>query len=164
MRTVLALIGPKGAGKTHLGRMLERELDVDFIDVEAVFRALPGPRDVAEGYSRVEALVSERLATRPTVSLELTGAAPEAEDLLRRLAEAATLRLVRVQAPLEVCLRRIAQRDASRQLPASEALIRQVHHISEALRLPWDLAVRTDQDSDAAVLDQVQALLQEKSA
>ena len=153
------MIGPKGSGKTYLGRLLQARLAVGFVDVEAVFRGLPDPTRVSEGYDRVAGLVAERLQSEPAVSLELTGAAPETAGLLDGLGRIGTLRRVRVTAPLELCLARIAHRDADVHLPASEEVIRKVHAISDGLELAFDLTIESGRDDEETVLRRVADLL-----
>ncbi|MHC4956018.1 MAG: AAA family ATPase [Planctomycetota bacterium] len=159
MRTILALIGPKGAGKTYLGRLLEERLGVVFVDVEAVFRALPDPGRVGEGYDEVARQIAEHLHDAQAVSLELTGAAPEAKALLDHLETLAVLRKVRVLAPLDLCLERIAGRDAGVHLPTSEDVVERVHAISSALELDFDLTINAKDWNEAAVLRDIAAIL-----
>ncbi len=37
MKTVIILFGPKGVGKTHLGAVMERPMNVPFLRVEPLF-------------------------------------------------------------------------------------------------------------------------------
>ena len=140
--SVIVLVGPKGAGKSTVGRLLEESEGVLFVDVEGIFRNLADPSNVIAGYEQVGREVSKRLESARAVSIELTGAARETPELLRHLRRRHAVRMVRLTAPLAVCLRRIRQRDASRHLPSSEELVRKVHAISEAL--PWEFDITVD--------------------
>ena len=159
MGTVVVWVGAKGVGKSYLGRLAAERLGVGFVDVEAIFRAMPDPSSVRAGYRRVLDEVLRRLPRDRAVSLELTGAAPESADLLAQLADVSTLRLVRVRAPLDLCLQRIAARCATTHLPATEELIRRVHERSEELELPFDLVVESGVESDAQVAARLAPLL-----
>ena len=149
--TIFALIGPKGAGKSTLGRQLEHQLGIEFLDVEAIFRSLDDPTAVAEGYARVADAAGERIDHGLSVSLELTGAAPQTHDLLDTLATQAPVRLVALEAPLAICLERVRNRDASTHLPIAEGIVEKVHALSTALDLPWDLELDTTHPVDTLV-------------
>ena len=140
-KTVYVLIGPKGAGKSTLGRLLEERRGVRFLDVEAIFLALP------EAEERVA-------ATGGDCSLELTGASPFTEGLLDRLRAGYRTRVVRVAAPLDECQRRVRSRAGS-HLPASDELVERVYGLSDA----WEItdAVRVDgtRAFTEAVLDRI---------
>lgn len=157
--TVVVLLGPKGAGKSHLGRLLDRRLGIAFLDVEAIFRAMADPADVATGYATVAQGVDVLLQRQPAVSLELTGAAPPTADLLNTLSRRHTVRLIAVRASLGLCFERIAARDASLHLPADEALIEKVHTLSTALDLDFDLVLENTGISDDELVARVRAVL-----
>jgi hypothetical protein len=131
-------VGPKGSGKRHIGRTLERRLGVLFFHVEP-----PGLADhdecraagcqpvITDGIARVHPRLAEALRAHRHVCVETTGAAPEILADLLALAPAETL-VVRVRAPLAQCLERIAARDPTQQIPMDEETIRKVDALSGA--------------------------------
>lgn len=145
---LVVLVGPKGAGKTTLGRALAGRAGVHFLEVELLAqRVLAATRGVLdEAYAarffdalRVEL---ERLETAHDVLvIETTGASIHAEAFVAALASRHELLLVRVEAPADVCAARIRARDPSRQVAVSDDLIAEMHRRTEALRWPWDLTV-----------------------
>lgn len=148
---IVVLIGPKGAGKTTLGRMLERPPDVRFLEVEAIAqRVLAAMGNVIdERYARraFEAIAAqvELMAAAPgVIILETTGASEETPRFLDTLRQRHELRLVRVNARAETCATRIAERDPSRQVQVSPELVRLMHERTEALKLTWDLELIND--------------------
>jgi len=153
-RTVFALIGPKGAGKSFLGRLAERQLGIAFADVEALALSMRSEERSAPYaiYSRVAQRVGKLAALGRDVSIDLTGASPDTARLLAQLEKTFTLRLVKVTAPLEECLRRIAARDPTRHLPADEAMIRKVHDLFTALTLDFDLVIENVGLSDGELI------------
>jgi shikimate kinase len=159
-KIVYVLVGPKGAGKTHLGRLAERTLGIPFIDVEALARALPEDADRAPYalYEQVECQVELCLRRASEAMLEVTGASPITARLFENLRQSYALRLIQVVAPLETCLARIESRDPSRHLPSTPELIREVHARSIAADFPYDLRLESSRASEADLLAGIQSV------
>lgn len=145
---LILLIGPKGSGKSHIGRLLEARLGVHFFHVEphwmsyyAECAAAGRPVSIAEGIERVHPLIADALATRAHVCVETTGASAEILDDLLSFKERFDLLLVQVEAPLSLCLERIAARDQASQIPMQEADIRKVYALSTSVDLPFDIVL-----------------------
>ncbi len=154
---VYVLVGPKGAGKTHVGRLAEEKLGITFVDVEALAlsQRSTGERSTAVLYRDVVSAVRAALVSAQEVMLEVTGAAPETSTLLEDLRAVARVRLIAVQAPVETCVERVRTRDVSAHLPAPQELVREVHRRSTALGLTYDLQI----DNSAASEDDLLAAL-----
>jgi len=91
------LVGPKGSGKSHIGRILERRLGVSFFHVEPLWMsyhaecARSGRRpDIPEGIARIHPLIADALRAHEHVCVETTGASPEILDDLLSLAARST--------------------------------------------------------------------------
>lgn len=156
---LVLLVGPKGSGKTHIGRLLETRFGVHFLHVEphwmayhAECEAAGRPVDIAEGVAHIRPLLAEALAAHEHVSVETTGASREIlDDLLASGRERGTL-VVRVRAPLEVCLARIASRSPRHQIPLDEESIRRVYELGEATPVDADLTLDNVGLADAAIV------------
>ena len=148
---VIVLVGPKGAGKTTLGRVLEREPGVHFLEVESIAKRVLADmggvideRYAREAFAAIVVAVDSMAGSYPTIVLETTGASTETPAFIDALRRLRSVRLVRIVAPAETCATRIAQRDSSRQVDVPPDLIRAMHERTEALRLPWDLELTND--------------------
>lgn len=148
---VIVLVGPKGSGKTTLGRMLERGGRAHFLEVEAIAQRVLAQSGgvIDEAYARrafaaildeVHALAAEH----PLLVLETTGASDAAGAFLAELAARHELRLVRVLAGEATCAARIAARDPSRQVAVTPEMIRAMHERTAALSLAWDAELHND--------------------
>ena len=145
---LVLLVGPKGSGKSHIGRVLEARLGVRFFRVEplwmayyAACRSAGREPVIAEGIAEVHPAIAAALREHEHVSVETTGASGEIlADLLTRAPRSETV-IVRVSAPLALCLERIAARDRTNQIPMDVEMIRKVHALSETLQLEADVAL-----------------------
>ena len=148
---IIVLVGAKGSGKTTLGRFLEAEPGVHFLEVEAIAKRVLVEMGgvIDERYARraFEAIASEvgAISTQHRVIvIETTGASEETPSFLSALRRRHELFLVRVLAGAETCARRIRERDPARQVDVSLDLIHTMHERTESLNLSWDLELDND--------------------
>jgi shikimate kinase len=156
---LIVLVGPKGSGKSHIGRLLASRLGVCFFHVEPHWMSYHAecanagrPVSIKEGIRRVHPLLIEELRDCAHVCAETTGASPEILDDLLTIGERFGLLLVRVKAPLQLCLERIAGRDQSAQIPMQEEDIREVYKRSRAVDLPFDIVLENIDLTEAQIL------------
>ena len=86
------------------------------------------------------------------VCVETTGASAEILDDLLAIGRRFGLLLVRVEAPLAVCLERVVARDQTDQIPMAEDGIREVHARSAAVDLPFDIVLENVGLTDEEIL------------
>lgn len=114
------------------------------------------PPDIGVGIGEVHPVIRRALAEFRHVAVETTGASqPILADLLNLAPRDQTL-IVRVEAPLELCLARIASRDAAAHIPADEATIRRVHALSEAVDIAPDIEISNVDVSEHVLLREVE--------
>ncbi len=160
---LLVLVGPKGAGKSEIGRMIESSFNAHFLDVERiairVLRSMGGIID--ETYARrafeeityaIRALETDHAA----IIIETTGASDETICFLDRLTSRYEVCLIKVGASAETCAERVRTRNQSKQISVSDDLIRTMHARSEALTLSWDIEIDNDRD---CTVDEIESLV-----
>lgn len=167
---LVLLVGPKGSGKSHIGRVLERELGAHFIHVEPLWMAYyaecrragrePG---IPAGITEVHPQIADALRARDLVCVETTGASREILDGLLSLAPPSERLAVRIWAPLEVCLERIAARDPSVQIPMDPEMIRKVHALGETADVPSAFTVTNTELTDDEIADMFRRALAPRS-
>jgi adenylate kinase family enzyme len=115
--TLYILLGPKGSGKSHIGRLAHARLGLTFLSVEPIFQAIKGTRSnldrgyLDHGFALVRAQVEQLLRERAELMIESTGVFPGFDAFLSSLDSAICVHFIRVHAPLSLCKVRVLSRD-----------------------------------------------------
>lgn len=159
----LILIGPMGAGKSTIGRLLAAELSRDFHDSDHEIQArcgadIPWIFDVEgeAGFRLREKQVIDDLTVLTGVVIATGGGAVLKEDNRRRLRERGTV--IYLFTTVEQQLKRVAK-DRNRPLlqrPDREQVLRDMFELRDPLyRATADIVVRTDRRSLRAVVNEI---------
>lgn len=165
MKTVYILIGPKGAGKSYIGKLLHTELGIQFFAVEVIFMAIinndydSDEEFVRAGNRLIERGIDAYLEKGDSISFEATGANPVLNEFIDKLAKKYTVKLIHIKTPLPLCLERIKGRDPSHQIAVTEELIEEVNRISESTVFDYNLTIKNDGISDREIIDSFKNLL-----
>ncbi|MDP3868083.1 AAA family ATPase [Phenylobacterium sp.] len=153
--TVIVLVGPKGAGKSTIGRRLEAGLGALFVDVEAISKRVLTEMGgvIDEAYARrvFAGTVAEleRLSeAHPVLTIETTGASEATGDFLAELRSRFHVVFVRVRASQPTCLARIRSRDQTAHVAVSPAMVAEMHRRSDALQLDVALEIENEDGAD----------------
>ncbi|HET8790188.1 MAG TPA: shikimate kinase AroK [Modicisalibacter sp.] len=157
------LVGPMGAGKSTIGRLLAAELQRDFVDTDHEIQArcgadIPWIFDVEGeiGFREREVLIVDELTRSPSIVLATGGGAVMREANRRALRERGTV--VYLYTTVEQQLRRTAK-DRNRPLLRNndpEAVLRGLFDVRDPLyRATADLVVRTDRRGPRAVVNEI---------
>lgn len=162
----IILVGPKGSGKSHIGRTLERALGVLFFHVEPLWMsyyaecAAEGRQPtIEEGIAKVHPRIAEAIRNNPHVCVETTGASPEILNGLLSLCQPAQTLIVKVLAPLALCLERIASRDQANQIPMDPEGIRKVYELSGTAAYSPAFTLENTGLSDADIVSRFKSAL-----
>ncbi len=139
MKTLYLLIGPKGAGKTHIGQTIERTLQVPFLRVEPIWLSL---RPGENGWKRVEAEIDRLFVKSDQLMIESLGAGEGFQSMRSSLSRKYRLKYVKVAADLNECLKRVKTRCNKDHIPVSESRVEQYNEIASRVELPWDAVIQ----------------------
>ena len=159
----LFLIGPMGAGKSTIGRLLAAELSRDFFDSDHAIQArcgadIPWIFDVEgeQGFRQREVHMIDELTQRPSVVVATGGGAVLREENRRALRERGTV--VYLLTTVDQQLRRTAK-DRNRpllQCDNREQVLNDMFAQRDPLyRATSDITVRTDRRSPRAVVNEI---------
>lgn len=155
-RTLYLLIGPKGAGKSHIGALVNRHTAIHFLSVEPIWLSL---RPGEDGWKRVESAIDALFQTQAAVMIESLGAGAGFQTFYASLAQKYPLKLIRVMADPDTCLARVKSRRSADHLPVSDDQVVEYNKIAANVSYPWDLEIDNNQPlSDAAIVRAILSL------
>ena len=156
---LILLIGPKGSGKSHIGRLLESGYGVHFFHVEPYWMKYHAecagtgrPVSIPEGIERIHPAIADAVDSHQHVCIETTGASTEILQDLCSLGASAPILLVKIEAPWPICLERIAARDTTNQIPLELEETRKVYELSLAVDLPFNITLKNISLTEAEIL------------
>lgn len=152
-KTLIILVGPKGAGKTTIGMMAQEQGGIRFLRVESIWLNLqPGEN----GWQRVEQEVDRLLAEHDRILIESLGAGEDFPRMLASFQQRYAVKLVRVWTELPACLERVRQRNSADHIPVSDAKVQQYNEIAAQVQYPWAAVI---DNNEFVTADQVVRIL-----
>lgn len=156
---LLLLVGPKGSGKSHIGRILETYRGIHFFRVEPHWKRYYAECEasgrqpvIAEGIARIHPHLAGALRGYEHVCAETTGASEEILEYLLSLRRVPDILVARTTAPLDLCLQRIASRDQTCQIPMDSESVRKLHDLSESAVVQPDLIIRSERLTELQIV------------
>jgi len=139
MKKVLyILIGPKGSGKTYIGSRIEELTGIKFLRVEPLWLQLAEGED---GWGRVEREIDALFLQHDKVVIESLGAGEGFNRMYASLKDKYKVKLIKVEADLDECLRRVRDRDNANHIPVSDDKVREYNRIAASVDHPWDTII-----------------------
>ena len=150
------LIGPKGAGKTYIGALVNRQTDITFLRVEPIWLGLEAGEN---GWKKVEAGIDAMFQTHDKVMIESLGIGEEFAGFHAALSEKYPLKMIRVYADLETCFNRVKNRDRSAHIAVSDANVIEYNRMAATVSHEWDLEINNNGPTpDADILEAIQSI------
>ena len=146
-KAVYILVGPKGSGKSHIGKLLEEELGIRFLPVEPLLIAhIERFGQPAEGLSRHGFDIEERairdvLEEQDTVIFEATGSSEYFPSVVVNLRDGYVVKLIRIHCPLDICFTRVRDRDSEGHLPVTDEMVNAINKNANLVDFDWDLEI-----------------------
>jgi hypothetical protein len=155
-KIIYMLIGPKGAGKTHIGTLINEQTEIAFLRVEPIWLGLQPSEDA---WKKVEAAIDVLFRTHYKVMIESLGIGEGFHRFHAALAEKYTIKMIHVYADLKTCLSRVKNRSKADQIAISDEKVAEYNQVAAAVRYDWDLEIDNNCPSpDADILVAIQAI------
>ncbi len=144
------LIGPKGAGKTHIGMVVDRHTDIAFLRVEPIWLSVSPGEDA---WKKVESAIDTMFQTRTKIMVESLGAGAGFLEFKTALAKKYRTQMIRVYADLDTCFNRVKSRDHADHIAVSDDKVMEYNQIAETVRYDWVLEINNNRPlSDEDIL------------
>ncbi len=154
MKTVYVLIGLKGSGKTHTGKLLSERLAIPFLRVEDIFLKLKNNDPLADqnyisrGYENVENEIRSLLTGFDELTIESTGIANQFREMIAHLKKDYDVKLIKIDADPEICFTRVKFRNRYGHIPVSDEALIEINKLSESMCYDYDLILKNNTASD----------------
>ncbi len=157
-KSIYILIGPKGSGKTFIGTLVDRRLQIPFLRVEDIALQVKKERQyhdvdyIQEVFQSIEQAVREKLKTVEEVIFESTGLTDAFDQMLLRLQGDYRVVLIQVKTELEECLRRVKTRDQSIHVNVSDEHVRAINLQAASKNLNFAGVLDNNQTSEETLI------------
>ena len=152
-KSLYMLIGPKGSGKTTIGTILEQRLGLRFLRVEPIWlQFMAAPVAGKSGWDVVREHIGREFETTDHLVIESLGAGEEFAAFRAILGTCYRLRMVKVVADLEECLRRVRERDSASHIPVSDERVIEYNRIAAQVRFDGDLVIDNNDPASAETI------------
>ena len=137
-KTLYMLIGPKGSGKTYIGRLLDRRTDITFLRVEPIWLSLDPNED---GWIKVEEAIDREFENCDKSMIENLGVGDGFHGFLNSLKKRYEIKMIRVYADLNRCLERVKNRSNKDHIPLSDSNVEKYNKIASRVTFDWSLEI-----------------------
>tara|TARA_Y100000310_G_C20151795_1_gene565098 strand:- start:57 stop:548 length:492 start_codon:yes stop_codon:yes gene_type:complete len=163
MKTLFILIGPKGSGKTYIGTLIQKKLNILFFRVEDVWLSIKTNKIDKEylekGFSLVEKEIDKQFKKINKLIIESTAAFDYFKIFLKKLESKYNIKLIQVKTPLDLCLDRIKSRDQSIHIPVSDDRIQEINSKAVNVKFDFDLIIENSDISEDQIIKEFSSLL-----
>jgi predicted kinase len=163
MKTIYLLIGPRGSGKTYVGKLIQDKLNITFLNVETFFiRAEKINKKLDEEkfkkvWLKIEKRIDKILTTKKSVAFESIGIFQSFKDFLTRLNLKYQIKLTRIKTPLKLCDERMATRKPGTHAHMTKADIALVNKMSLKEKYKYDLVIDNNKSTDDVIISKFEA-------
>lgn len=142
------LIGPKGSGKTYIGKRVHRYTDIHFLRVEPIWLALAEGED---GWQKAEKTIDDLFQSYEKVMIESLGAGEGFKGMLANLKAKYEVRMIKIETELPECLNRVRSRNQQDHIPVSDDKVVVYNEIAAKVEYDWYATI--DNNGPAEVND-----------
>ncbi|MCC5645659.1 hypothetical protein LC607_22480 [Nostoc sp. CHAB 5824] len=160
MKTLFILVGPKGAGKTHIGTLVNAHTAIKFLPVEPIWvdYLQSGAKD-RDGWDIVEEEIDRVFESNDRVMIESLGAGEGFARLHESLKNKYQIKFIKVKCALDKCLERVRNRDSTAHIPISADKVEEYNKIVAQVSYNWDQVIDNNAlASDLEIIKAIQAI------
>lgn len=152
-KTLYILVGPKGSGKTTIGKVVDQQTSITFLPVEPIWIKLKAePSQNLNGWDLVIEEIEQQFNEVDEVMIESLGLGDAFSQVFDYFKERCGIKLIKVTASPESCLSRVISRDKSQQLEIAVAKIQEYNQMAFQVEKQWDLEINNNGPLDLQLI------------
>jgi len=161
VKIVYLLIGAKGSGKSYIGLLMKKHLGIEFLNVENFFIEgikYPDKFDEKENtkvWLKIEKAIDKKLINYKSVSIESVGVFDSFKNFLEKLKLKYSVKLIKIETPLELCFERMLKRPRSGQIKLSIDSVKEMNKMFLKEKYKFDLIVDNKDLSDDTIIEKI---------
>ena len=163
MKQLVILVGLKGSGKSYIGTLLQERLGIRFLRVEDIWLNIRQKRFTHEyytiGFESVEFEIDKLFKDFDKIVIESTGTTKYFETFLKRIGNRYNLKILKIEASPDTCLKRIRSRDSTIHIPVSDDIIEQVNQAALKVKIEFDGVINNESSSEDEILLKINELI-----
>jgi FkbM family methyltransferase len=164
-KEVFILVGTIASGKSYIGRLIENYFDIPFFEYEDIFieqqKAHPD-NFLGRAEPLAEKAIFNFLEKKRRICFENTMNRPYALDILRKLQQISDVRIIYVDAPVDLARRRLEQRPKSTHVKWTKEELDKIYVDSKRIDLGYDIVLDNANLSDEELRRSLQGLMSER--
>jgi shikimate kinase len=164
-KSVHILIGPKGAGKSHIGELAEARLGIPFLQVDDIaLRVYDDKHPTQENYlavlfGAIEDAVRGALKTSDAIIFESLGLTRPFDRMLSNLKQDFTVQLISVRASAATCMTRSRNSASEHPEPFQEETVTELNKIVAGTNHDFAAEIVNDDASDKEIVEAIRSTI-----
>lgn len=160
MKTVIILVGPKGSGKTTIGKSVSESLSIKFLDVEKllmeyILKNSCESSDLPKhGFDIEKEEIVRCMELNDVVIVEATGSSEYFEEYYLSLCNLFRVILIKIECTYEECIKRIDSRTPGSNFFVEEIKIKEIYLKSIKANFNWEYIIDTTGNYDESGLEE----------
>jgi dephospho-CoA kinase len=161
MKRLFLLLGSKGAGKSYISELMEKNFGIKFFRVEDIWlkieeKGLAKKEKVSLGRREIINDLRRLFKSYDLISIESTGTSEGFFDFVQKLKNAYSVQIIKVKADFDVCEGRIMKRDATRHVAYTKKQLEEIHESTERMVYHSDLEIDNTDSTEGELIKQLQ--------
>ena len=158
------LIGPKGAGKSYISRLMEREFGIYFFRIEDIWlrlekRKLKKSEKVRVGRVEIIKNLDRLFRKNKAIIIESTGTSENFYQFVTSLKARYKVVLIKVSADPKICMERIRKRDYFSHVPYEHKELVRINKLASRIEFDYDYLLDNNDMSNEALITSLQNLI-----
>ena len=171
LKHIYVLIGPKGSGKSFIGTIFQKQFNIDLIRVEDWFLDLKiGAADISDdkyvrqSFQIIEKGIREAVHERDSLVFESTGLTEHFDNMLLRLKSDYSVITIKINTDIELCLKRVQERDQSIHINISDEQVEKINSITALKHHNTDFTIENSDKSVDDLIEEIKKIIESSAS